>query len=156
VEWENLQRKKQKLKPLEMDELIAKAWRFVRERFRSYQAERKSHGRKRDTARRDASRQRHDIETRVRQQLTREYATGRFRGDKEALKREVERRVQERMLLSRGNNYTRWPLPHNITFLKKSGRRRRLSHACCPATTYLIFRPAFLTIIPVFLASTWP
>ncbi|EKO2973925.1 TPA: incFII family plasmid replication initiator RepA, partial [Klebsiella pneumoniae] len=60
-----------------------------------------------DTARRDASRQRHDIETRVRQQLTREYATGRFRGDKEALKREVERRVQERMLLSRGNNYTR-------------------------------------------------
>jgi incFII family plasmid replication initiator RepA len=40
VEWENLQRKKQKLKPLEMDELIAKAWRFVRERFRSYQAER--------------------------------------------------------------------------------------------------------------------
>ncbi|XLF18783.1 plasmid replication initiator RepA [Klebsiella pneumoniae] len=43
VEWENLRRKKQKLKPLEMDELIAKAWRFVRERFRSYQAERKSH-----------------------------------------------------------------------------------------------------------------
>jgi incFII family plasmid replication initiator RepA len=92
---------------LEMDELIAKAWRFVRERFRSYQSERKSHGRKRATARRDASRQRKDIETRVRQQLTREYATGRFRGDHEALKREVERRVQERMLLSRGNNYTR-------------------------------------------------
>ncbi|MER3793667.1 incFII family plasmid replication initiator RepA, partial [Klebsiella pneumoniae] len=107
VEWENLQRKKQKLKPLEMDELIAKAWRFVRERFRSYQAERKSHGRKRDTARRDASRQRHDIETRVRQQLTREYATGRFMGDKEALKRGVGGGVQERMLLSRGNNYTR-------------------------------------------------
>ncbi|VDA76448.1 hypothetical protein [Klebsiella pneumoniae] len=40
----------------------------------------------------------------MRQQLTREYATGRFMGDKEALKREVERRVQERMLLSRGNN----------------------------------------------------
>ncbi|HDT5148106.1 TPA: incFII family plasmid replication initiator RepA [Klebsiella michiganensis] len=107
VEWENLQRKKQKLKPMEMDELIAKAWRFVRERFRSYQSERKAHGRKRATARRDASRQRKDIETRVRQQLTREYATGRFRGDHEALKREVERRVQERMLISRGNNYTR-------------------------------------------------
>jgi incFII family plasmid replication initiator RepA len=105
VEWENLQRKQQ-LKPLEMDELIAKAWRFVRERFRSYQAERKSHGRKRDTARRDASRQRHDIETRA-SATDPEYATGRFRGDKEALKREVERRVQERMLLSRGNNYTR-------------------------------------------------
>ncbi|MBW4227570.1 incFII family plasmid replication initiator RepA, partial [Enterobacter roggenkampii] len=91
----------------EMDELIAKAWRYVRERFRSYQAERKSHGQKRATARRDASRQRKDIETRVRQQLTREYATGRFRGDHNALKREVERRVQERMLMSRGNNYTR-------------------------------------------------
>jgi incFII family plasmid replication initiator RepA len=35
-----------------MDELIAKSWRFVRERFRSYQAERKSHGQKRATARR--------------------------------------------------------------------------------------------------------
>ena len=43
----------------------------------------------------------------IRQQLTREYATGRFRGDRDALKREVERRVTERMLLSRGNNYTR-------------------------------------------------
>ncbi len=108
---------KQQLKPLEMDELIAKAWRFVRERFRSYQAERKSHGRKRDTARRDASRQRHDIETRVRQQLTREYATGRFRGDKEALKREVERRVQERACCCRAETTTRgWPLPP-ITFL---------------------------------------
>jgi incFII family plasmid replication initiator RepA len=37
-EWENA--RKAKLKQLEMDELIAKAWRFVRERFRSYQAER--------------------------------------------------------------------------------------------------------------------
>jgi hypothetical protein len=33
---------KQQLKPLEMDELIAKAWRFVRERFRSYQLNEKS------------------------------------------------------------------------------------------------------------------
>ncbi len=47
VEWENQQRKKQNLKPLEMDELIAKSWRFVRERFRSYQSERKQHGLKR-------------------------------------------------------------------------------------------------------------
>jgi incFII family plasmid replication initiator RepA len=41
---------KQNLKPLEMDELIAKAWRFVRERFRSYQSERKQHGLKRARA----------------------------------------------------------------------------------------------------------
>ncbi|EKJ3828549.1 incFII family plasmid replication initiator RepA [Salmonella enterica] len=67
VEWENKLRQKQNLKPLEMDELIAKAWRFVRERFRSYQSERKLHG----------------------------------------LKRARARRVKERMLMSRGNNYTR-------------------------------------------------
>ncbi len=46
-EWENKQRKKQGLDTLGMDELIAKAWRFVRERFRSYQTELKSRGIKR-------------------------------------------------------------------------------------------------------------
>ncbi len=44
-----------------MDELIAKAWRFVRERFRSYQTELKSRGIKRARARRDADRERQDI-----------------------------------------------------------------------------------------------
>lgn len=67
VEWENQQRKKQNLQPLGMDELIVKSWRFVRERFRSYQSERKVQGLKRARARRD----------------------------------------KERMLMSRGNNYTR-------------------------------------------------
>ncbi|EDV9205977.1 incFII family plasmid replication initiator RepA [Salmonella enterica subsp. enterica serovar Monophasic] len=107
VEWENRQRQKQSLKPLEMDELIAKAWRFVRERFRSYQSERKQHGLKRARARRDADRTRKDIETLVKQQLTREYASGRFTGGLDAMKRELQRRVKERMLMSRGNNYTR-------------------------------------------------
>ena len=107
VEWENQQRKKQRLKPLEMDELIAKAWRFVRERFRSYQSERKQHGLKRARARRDVNRTRKDIVTLVKQQLTRDYARGRFVGDRDALERELERRVKERMLMSRGNNYTR-------------------------------------------------
>lgn len=107
VEWENQQRQKQRLKPLEMDELIAKAWRFVRERFRSYQSERKQHGLKRARARRDATRTRQDIVTLVKQQLTREYASGRFIGGHEALKRELDRRVKERMMMSRGNNYTR-------------------------------------------------
>ena len=90
-----------------MDELIAKAWRFVRERFRSYQSERKQHGLKRARARRDAERTRKDIVTLVKQQLTREYACGRFTGGLDAMKRELERRVKERMLMSRGNNYTR-------------------------------------------------
>ena len=107
VEWENQQRKKQGLEGLDMDELIAKAWRFVRERFRGYQAGRKAHGLKRARARRDADRSRQNIETLVRQQLTREIAEGRFSRDKTAVFNEVKRRVKERMLMSRGNNYTR-------------------------------------------------
>ncbi|EFO2134581.1 incFII family plasmid replication initiator RepA [Escherichia coli] len=107
VEWENRQRKKQGLDTLGMDELIAKAWRFVRERFRSYQTELKSRGIKRARARRDADRERQDIVTLVKQQLTREIAEGRFTANREAVKREVERRVKERMILSRNRNYSR-------------------------------------------------
>ncbi len=106
VEWENRQRKKQGLDTLGMDELIAKAWRFVRERFRSYQTELKSRG-KRARARRDANRERQDIVTLVKRQLTREISEGRFSASREAVKREVERRVKERMILSRNRNYSR-------------------------------------------------
>ncbi|MCL7192680.1 DNA methyltransferase [Escherichia coli] len=90
-----------------MDELIAKAWRFVRERFRSYQTELKSRGIKRARARRDANRERQDIVTLVKRQLTREISEGRFSACREAVKREVERRVKERMILSRNRNYSR-------------------------------------------------
>lgn len=107
VEWENRLREKQQLPRLETDELIAKAWRFVRERFRAYQRERKAHGQRRATARRDAERSRRDIDTLVKRQLTRDIAEGRFTGTLDAVKREQARRVKERMLLSRGNNYTR-------------------------------------------------
>ncbi|RWZ25964.1 incFII family plasmid replication initiator RepA, partial [Escherichia coli] len=107
VEWENRQRKKQGLDTLGMDELIAKAWRFVRERFRSYQTELKSRGIKRARARRDANRERQDIVTLVKRQLTREISEGRFSASREAVKREVERRVKERMILSRNRNYSR-------------------------------------------------
>ncbi len=107
VEWENRQRKRQGLDTLGMDELIAKAWRFVRERFRSYQTELKSRGIKRARARRDASRERQDIVTLVKRQLTREISEGRFTANREAVKREVERRVKERMILSRNRNYSR-------------------------------------------------
>ena len=107
IEWENRQRKKQGLDTLGMDELIAKAWRFVRERFRSYQTELKSRGIKRARARRDADRERQDIVTLVKRQLTREIAEGRFTANREAVKREVERRVKERMILSRNRNYSR-------------------------------------------------
>ncbi len=107
VEWENRQRKKQGLDTLGMDELIAKAWRFVRERFRSYQTELKSRGIKRARARRDANRERQDIVTLVKRQLTREISEGRFTANGETVKREVERRVKERMILSRNRNYSR-------------------------------------------------
>lgn len=107
VEWENKQREKQNEPRLEMDELIARAWRYVRERFRSYQSERMLHGLKRARARKDVTRTRRDIESIVKQQLTREIAEGRFTGNHEAVRREVSRRVKERMLMSRGNNYTR-------------------------------------------------
>ncbi|WP_284146614.1 plasmid replication initiator RepA, partial [Escherichia coli] len=107
VEWENKQRKKQGLDTLGMDELIAKAWRFVRERFRSYQTELKSRGIKRARARRDANRERQDIVTLVKRQLTREISEGRFTANGEAVKREVEHRVKERMILSRNRNYSR-------------------------------------------------
>lgn len=106
VEWENQQREKQQLPRLEMDELIARAWRYVRERFRSYQSQRKEHGLKRARARRDADRTRRDIETIVKRQLTREIAEGRFTGNLDAVRREQARRVKERMLMSRGHNYT--------------------------------------------------
>lgn len=91
----------------DMDELIAKAWRFVRERFRSYQTELKSRGIKRARARRDANRERQDIVTLVKRQLTREISEGRFTANREAVKREVERRVKDRMILSRNRNYSR-------------------------------------------------
>lgn len=107
MEWENQKRQKQGLEPLGMNALMAKAWRFVRERFRRYHSERKSHGLKRARARRDVSRTRKDIVTLVKQQLTREYASGQFTGGIEAVKRELKRRVTERMLMSRNNNYTR-------------------------------------------------
>ncbi len=81
----------------------------MRERFRSYQTELKSRGIKRARARRDrdANRKRQDIVTLVKRQLTREISEGRFTANREAVKREVERRVKERMILSRNRNYSR-------------------------------------------------
>ncbi|MEJ3187137.1 hypothetical protein WDJ97_25740, partial [Escherichia coli] len=50
---------------------------------------------------------RQDIVTLVKRQLTREISEGRFTANREAVKREVERRVKERMILSRNRNYSR-------------------------------------------------
>ncbi|HDX8941038.1 TPA: incFII family plasmid replication initiator RepA [Klebsiella michiganensis] len=107
VEWENQRRKKQGLEALEADQLIAKAWRFVRERFRTWSSQRREHGLKRRQARRDQERSRKDIEALVKAQVTREMATGKLEKNLDVLKREVARRIKERMLMSRSESYTR-------------------------------------------------
>ncbi|SMG59943.1 plasmid replication initiator RepA [Cedecea sp. NFIX57] len=106
IEWENKKREKKGLPRAGVDELISAAWAFVRERFRTYQKSRREHGMKRHRARKDAPRTRKDIEQRVRTQLNKEIAKGRFFGGLDAVRAEIERRVTERMKLSRGH-YTR-------------------------------------------------
>ncbi len=145
-----------------MDELIAKARRFVRERFRSYQTELKSRGIKRARARRDANRERQDIVTPVKRQLTREISEGRFSASREAVKREVERRVKERMILSRNRNYSRLataspesdllriirPAPEASARLKPAGaqKQRRMQKQSISSSTFWSIRfPCFNT-----------
>lgn len=106
IEWENRQREKKGLPRADAGELIGAAWSFVRERFREYQKSRREHGMKRHRARKDAPRTRKDIEQLVRLQLQKEIRNGRFFGSLDAVRTEIERRVTERMKLSRGH-YTR-------------------------------------------------
>lgn len=102
VEWENQQREKKGLPRAGVDDLISSAWSYVRERFRNYQKSRLEHGLKRYRARKDAPRSRKDIEQLVRLQIQKEIRNGRFFGDLDAVRTEIERRVTERMKLSRG------------------------------------------------------
>ena len=102
VEWENRQREKKGQPLADAGELISAAWSFVRERFREYQKSRREHGLKRHRAKKDAPRSRKDIEQLVRLQLKKEIRNGRFFGGLDAVRAEIERRVSERMKLSRG------------------------------------------------------
>lgn len=106
AEWENVKREKKGLPRVGIDELISSAWNFVRERFRTYQKSRREHGLKRHRAKKDAVRTRKDIELLVRQQITKEIRDGRFFGNLDAVRTEIQRRVKERTVLSRGR-YTR-------------------------------------------------
>ena len=103
IEWENKQREKKGLPRAGADELISAAWSFVRERFRQYHKSRYEHGMKRHRARKDAPRTRKEIELLVRQQIQKEIRKGRFFGNLDAVRAEIERRVSERMKLSRGH-----------------------------------------------------
>lgn len=102
IEWENRQRENKGLPRADAGELINAAWAFVRERFREYQKSRREHGMKRHRARKDAPRTRKDIEQLVRLQLQKEIRQERFFGGLDAVRAEIERRVTERMKLSRG------------------------------------------------------
>lgn len=103
IEWENKKREKKGLPRAGADELISAAWAFVRERFRDYQKSRREHGIKRYRARKDAPRTRKDIELLVRKQLEKEIRDGRFFGSLDAVRTEIQRRLTERMKLSRGH-----------------------------------------------------
>lgn len=103
IEWENRQREKRGLPRAGAEELISAAWAFVRERFREYQKSRREHGMKRHRARKDAPRTRKDIEQLVRLQIQKEIRNGRFFGGLDGVRTEIERRVTERMKLSRGH-----------------------------------------------------
>lgn len=103
IEWENKKREKKGLPRASADELISAAWAFVRERFREYQKSRREHGIKCHRARKDAPRTRKDIELLVRKQLEKEIRDGRFFGSLDAVRAEIQRRLTERMKLSRGH-----------------------------------------------------
>ncbi|KAA1139560.1 hypothetical protein D3H39_26515 [Citrobacter portucalensis] len=102
-DWENKQRETKGLPRAGADELISAAWSFVRERFRQYHKSRYEHGMKRHRARKDAPRTRKEIEQLVRLQLQKEISKGRFFGTLDSVRDEIERRVTERMKLSRGH-----------------------------------------------------
>ena len=110
AEWENQKREKQGLPRLSLDELACKAFSYVRNAFRAYHRKRRLHGLKRLRAKRDAELSRKDIERKVKVELQKEIAAGRFPTDLAAAMREVANRVKERMILSRGN-HTRLATP---------------------------------------------
>lgn len=107
AEWENKKREKKGLQRLDIEELASNAFKFIRERFREYHKARREHGLKRARARRDSERSRKDIELIVKRELTREIAENRFPADKNAVYLEIARRVKERMIISRNDNYNR-------------------------------------------------
>lgn len=104
VSWKNKQRAKQGLSKLPVDELQLEAMKTRRDRFYNYHMKRKQHGHERARARRDSARQRSEILALVNKQLSKEIHDGLFPADMAAVKAEVARRVNQRMILSRGHH----------------------------------------------------
>ena len=101
--YKNKIRQKQGLPALGLNEHIVEAWGAMRSRFYDYHLKRKKQGELRARALRDVKRSRADILNQVRQELTREIAAGAFPMDRLMADIEIERRVKQRMILSRGH-----------------------------------------------------
>lgn len=101
--YKNTKRKEQGLPPLTLDEHIAEAWGAMRSRFYAYRLKRKQQGERRAKALRDAERTRTEIKNLVKREITKEIAAGKFPVDRQAAEEEIERRVKQRMIQSRGN-----------------------------------------------------
>ncbi|OFC63335.1 plasmid replication initiator RepA [Candidatus Erwinia dacicola] len=110
AEWENQRREKKGLPRLDIMELAANAFRYVRDGFRKYHKERREQGLKRARAKRESILSRKEIEAKVKREVSLEIAAGRFPVDMAAARREIARRTTERTILSRGN-YTRLSSP---------------------------------------------
>lgn len=99
--WINKKRAKAGMRKLYGQELVAELWNEMRDKFIAYRIARKARGEKLARALKDAQRTRKEIQEKVRLQLQKEIIDQRFPADLMQVRAEIERRVNERMKLSR-------------------------------------------------------
>lgn len=108
--WKNQQRAKYGLPALSFEEARKEAWGAMRGIFYKTRLKLKKRGEIRAQAKRDSEKNRQQIETLVKRQMTAEIAAGNFPADRDAVMAEVARRVKQRMVRSRGQ-YSRLATP---------------------------------------------
>lgn len=99
--WVNKKRAKAGLTKLYGAELVAELWNTMRDKFIAYRIARKARGEKLTRALKDAQRTRREIQEKVKLQIQKEIIDQRFPADLMLVRAEIERRVNERMKLSR-------------------------------------------------------
>lgn len=99
--WVNKKRAKAGLTKLYGAELVAELWNTMRDKFIAYRIARKARGENLARALKDAQRNRKEIQEKVKLQLQKEIIDQRFPADLTLVRAEIERRVNERMKLSR-------------------------------------------------------
>ncbi|HHU1575882.1 TPA: plasmid replication initiator RepA [Escherichia coli] len=102
LSWKNQQRAKIGLAALSFEEARKEAWGAMRGIFYKTRLKLKKRGEIRAQAKRDTEKNRKQIETLVRRQLTAEIAAGTFPANRDAVMAEVAQRVKLRMVRSRG------------------------------------------------------